>query len=326
MPIGSSHGKVCGLCCHCQCLIVDASLVYDQALAFDQLRCLMEQGQAFVGFREGNINFPPTFKYDVFRSLKRDKSKLTKENSKGQAYYKRWRAHLSNSSLSRLEEHNDNTPAAITQATSDEIAEDDSGEKPANTSVDGGDTGSIISTAVTSLSARSRRSGNDVEGDSDVYFARPLIDRVNGKSRFRRGTSVMNHKQLISKAAAKAKDKWLSLISPTRTERTKFRFAHKVSRARKSSAAMSTTTMPQLDVSAGASLVAFDETKAISAIELGRSTEHEAPSLLRALSKKSAKSSKSLNAKSDQEGSGTADVDDRKGVYDSSSKQRVPSW
>ncbi|KAJ3813593.1 inositol polyphosphate phosphatase, partial [Lentinula aff. lateritia] len=46
---------------------------YAQALAFDQLRNLMEHGRAFVGFSEGVIMFPPTFKYDVMRTLKRNK-------------------------------------------------------------------------------------------------------------------------------------------------------------------------------------------------------------------------------------------------------------
>lgn len=46
---------------------------YAQALGFDQLRNLMRDGDAFVGFNEADINFPPTFKYDVMRTLKRPK-------------------------------------------------------------------------------------------------------------------------------------------------------------------------------------------------------------------------------------------------------------
>ena len=37
---------------------------YPQALEFDQLRGLMKDGR-FSGFSEGLVNFPPTFKYDV---------------------------------------------------------------------------------------------------------------------------------------------------------------------------------------------------------------------------------------------------------------------
>ena len=48
---------------------------YAQALGFDQLRMVMQHGDAFAGFKEGDIHFPPTFKYDVLRTLKRPKSK-----------------------------------------------------------------------------------------------------------------------------------------------------------------------------------------------------------------------------------------------------------
>ncbi|EAU85326.2 hypothetical protein CC1G_07596 [Coprinopsis cinerea okayama7 len=47
---------------------------YAQALTFDQLLKLMNAGaKEFAGFKEAPINFPPTFKYDVLRTLKRPK-------------------------------------------------------------------------------------------------------------------------------------------------------------------------------------------------------------------------------------------------------------
>lgn len=55
---------------------------YAQALAFDQLHNLMQNGQAFDGFREGPINFAPTFKYDVLRILKRSKTKGSRHRRK----------------------------------------------------------------------------------------------------------------------------------------------------------------------------------------------------------------------------------------------------
>jgi len=48
-------------------------LEYAQAFEFDQLNALMKQGKIFNGFNEAPINFPPTFKYDVLRGLKRSK-------------------------------------------------------------------------------------------------------------------------------------------------------------------------------------------------------------------------------------------------------------
>ncbi|TIB64181.1 hypothetical protein E3P77_03219 [Wallemia ichthyophaga] len=38
---------------------------YKAALEFDQLRSVMKDGQGFKGFNEAEIKFPPTFKYDV---------------------------------------------------------------------------------------------------------------------------------------------------------------------------------------------------------------------------------------------------------------------
>lgn len=48
---------------------------YDQALAFDQLGKVLKEGEAFRGFREAPIHFPPTYKYDVLKTLKIKRSK-----------------------------------------------------------------------------------------------------------------------------------------------------------------------------------------------------------------------------------------------------------
>lgn len=56
-------------------LIVCCMSDYAQALRFDQLREIIDQKQAFSGFTEGDINFPPTYKYDVLKTLKKSKSK-----------------------------------------------------------------------------------------------------------------------------------------------------------------------------------------------------------------------------------------------------------
>ncbi|KAF9448611.1 DNase I-like protein [Macrolepiota fuliginosa MF-IS2] len=58
---------------------------YAQALHFDQLRKLMAGGKAFVGFEEGTINFPPTFKYDVLRTSKKPKRSSSKRGQSPQA-------------------------------------------------------------------------------------------------------------------------------------------------------------------------------------------------------------------------------------------------
>ncbi|PWN29424.1 DNase I-like protein, partial [Jaminaea rosea] len=50
---------------------------YDQALEFDQLRKVMKEGREFQNFREHDISFPPTYKYDVLKTLKKPKRDRT---------------------------------------------------------------------------------------------------------------------------------------------------------------------------------------------------------------------------------------------------------
>ncbi|CAO1627324.1 unnamed protein product [Parajaminaea phylloscopi] len=50
---------------------------YDQALEFDQLRKVMREGREFQQFREHEIAFPPTYKFDVLKTLKKSKREKT---------------------------------------------------------------------------------------------------------------------------------------------------------------------------------------------------------------------------------------------------------
>ncbi|KAL9940753.1 hypothetical protein V8E36_000241 [Tilletia maclaganii] len=52
---------------------------YDQALEFDQLRKVMKDGSsnAFEGFQEAPITFPPTYKFDILSTLKKVKRSKT---------------------------------------------------------------------------------------------------------------------------------------------------------------------------------------------------------------------------------------------------------
>ena len=60
------------------CDIFSTFQEFTQALEFDQLRKVMEEGTEFLGFHEAPINFPPTFKYDVAPHSKYTKGNASK--------------------------------------------------------------------------------------------------------------------------------------------------------------------------------------------------------------------------------------------------------
>ncbi|KAK0449959.1 inositol polyphosphate phosphatase [Armillaria borealis] len=149
---------------------------YAQALAFDQLRDIMEKEQAFVGFQEAPIDFPPTFKYDVLRTLKRPKHGSRPD---------RWRGAGERSQLlTEVEEKEKEL----------EYREDDDADEEGE-----GESASLSSSAWTSTHSRLVTEGDDDELDS------PLMSQ---------GTTP-GSKVSLSLAAHKAKIKWLSILSPS---------------------------------------------------------------------------------------------------------------
>ncbi|KAI5115634.1 hypothetical protein M0805_008636 [Coniferiporia weirii] len=290
---------------------------YNQALAFDQLRRLMEKGEAFVGFNEAPINFPPTFKYDVMRSLKRDKSFLDRGLLKSRES-KRWRNRLSNPNLSELEERKD----AETSETLDRAGLNVEGEildRPRGASFDTEDNSSFISTTITSMSTQSRLAVNADFDDNGGFFVRS--QKSTGKAAVgERGAGIAGRKMFLAKTALKAKAKWMALLKPSDPGASRPASAGKSSKRQSHYAASS----PQFqELCATTSDDALSPHKAASAIELGQPHALESSDLHRITSEKSAKSNKSLNtsgpgkhAEQETEGAG----------YDSSSKQRVPSW
>ncbi|OAX37607.1 DNase I-like protein [Rhizopogon vinicolor AM-OR11-026] len=144
---------------------------YAQAFAFDQLKKQMEQGTAFSGFHEAPINFPPTFKYDVFR---RSKSRAIRRHSKRGA-----------------EKDRDTTEAEAEAAGTtgdDEDAEDE---------------GEALSLA--SSTWNSVQSKHMTEGDDERYFttfgSSPAVNE-GGRA-------------ALTTAAHKAKARWKALVAPS---------------------------------------------------------------------------------------------------------------
>ncbi|KAJ7773047.1 inositol polyphosphate phosphatase [Mycena metata] len=154
---------------------------YAQALAFDQLRNLMQSGKAFVGFNEAPIDFPPTFKYDVLRTIKQKRrgSRLDRWRTPGERVQR----------LTEVGEHAD-----------EHELEDDESDKEGEAEAEAVSLSSSVWTSVHS------RPGTD--GDDDYFQPSPSSHAISAFSS--PGSRVS-----ISTAALKVKTKWLSVMSPT---------------------------------------------------------------------------------------------------------------
>ena len=157
--------------------LIGILLDYTQALAFDQLRNLMRNGLAFVGFNEGPINFAPTFKYDVLRTIKKSKTKGARHS---------WKHHG--------EKHKPLYEVEEREKSDDDVDEDGEANEGA----------SLASSVWTSIHSRP---ATDPE-DEDVFVnsaSSPVVNLAGG----------LAHKMSIAAAAHKAK--WTNLISSTST-------------------------------------------------------------------------------------------------------------
>ncbi|KAL5525973.1 hypothetical protein ACEPAG_7311 [Sanghuangporus baumii] len=282
---------------------------YDEALTFDQLLSLMKKGQAFTGFNEAPINFPPTFKYNVTKSVKRDKSVYSKELGRALGS-KRWLGQRSNQNLSELQE-------TETELDAGQVADERRG---ASMDADE-DNGSFVSTAVSATSMQSRAAGNGSSSVNDGFFAHSTSPRSSSKTNDDNSPTNNNtpaRKLFIAKAALKAKAKWISVVRPIVPRQPIVRRVSKTSHHSGFSA-----SFPQFKsrrTNSDSTTSAFHA--AASAIELGRSHSD----LRRMSSKKSLKSAKSAKPPESAQGTENTRQEPDTGAYDSSSKQRVPSW
>jgi len=259
---------------------------YAQALGFDQLRMLMQHRDVFVGFNEADINFPPTFKYDVLRTLKRSKTRSTRSAQRALAI---------NPLVEEAEVHDDDVG---TEAESGDVYGDND------------DSGSVASSNTASLNDRR------FPGLEDDYFSHAHVLRAS--------TGNLVQKVKTMAIAQKAKTKWLargSPIPPSLLSNSKSI----------SSPMLSPGHSKWVGKFKKPSLEDLDEQK-IPAQSL--KTTSITPTL-DASSTKSSTMSKSTDrpllgpplSRSDQSRSASdEEADEDRGVYDSSSKQRVPSW
>ncbi|KAF9267628.1 DNase I-like protein [Marasmius fiardii PR-910] len=250
---------------------------YAQALAFDQLRNLMQNGRAFVGFHEAPINFPPTFKYDVLRTLKGVRRRQLK--------LERWKS--------------DRVRQRITEVTEQDLADYEEDADKSSDEGDGeGEVASVASSVWTSTNSRLRQDQDQEEGYAGMT---------------RSSSSKLSIS--VSVAAQKARTKWLTLLSPTsgpasptRWLRSKSSLVDATPTSRNHPADCLEEVIPDVKIPREGSDGSMDlagEVMLVPPPPLGRAS--------------SSKSNSSLQSDDD-------DDEDSKGVYDTSSKKRVPSW
>ncbi|TCD63755.1 hypothetical protein EIP91_004970 [Steccherinum ochraceum] len=272
---------------------------YAQALAFDQLRKVMASGEAFVGFQEGQIDFPPTFKYDVLRTTKRSKHSLRRPAKAVVAD-----PGLHEKVLSEIEEQEREEREALMRA------EDEDDE-------DGGEATSITSSAWTSVHSRQTEDPDDRDADDDeadeYFFSADTAATTRANANI--GNNNVVQKILTASAAHKAKAKWMSLIqspngSPWSKMKKKLDSDHSQPPPSPSFAFRSATLLPTPG-----------ETPGTSTAHVAADSDDKFLKPLRSHGSGRISPIKSRR-KSDEE----EPEDPDKGVYDSSHKQRVPSW
>ncbi|KAJ7574421.1 hypothetical protein C8J56DRAFT_1017375 [Mycena floridula] len=233
---------------------------------------VMQNGQEFSGFHEGLINFPPTFKYDVLRTLRRPKrygSKLDRWKSGGER----------GNRLTEVEEKE------LADAEDEESEEDGKAF---------GEGASLASSVWTSMHSRP---ATDNDGDDD-YF----------QSNLKPGQSSPGSKISLTVVATKAKTKWMALLSPTSPS----------SPTRWLKARLPPTPPSPVKRQRRNSVGALNG----EAKTRERRTSLDAPNPAFLSPTMDRVNSSKSSAHSDDE----VDETDEKGVYDSSSKKRVPSW
>jgi hypothetical protein len=294
----------------------------------------MKTGGAFVGFKEGPIDFPPTFKYDVLRTIKRKRS--LKANSSKHTLV-----------LSEVEEKKD--------AVEDEHEQE------------GGDSVSVLSSAwasnlsrVTSRSSfSSSQSGKTKEKDKETDIAAVNVQLdANEANEANEGPSSASG---VFQAAHRAKVKWLNLVhsptpskesnespssaqaSITRSKSLTRRFSVKKNRRPSTLAGSKVPVIEptgklstRLAVTSGVPVPAGDDAEPVSTSLTAEDTSRKSTSsitteIVKGSSEVVTKIARSISRSSvtrrGHHNRGEQKLEElSKGIYDSSSKQRVPSW
>jgi len=306
---------------------------FAQAQEFDQLRQIMKSGEAFVGFKERPIDFPPTFKYDVLRTIKQKKT--LKANSSKHTLV-----------LSEVEERKG-------------AAEDEPEQE-------GGDSVSLLSSAwASNLSRMTSRSGtsSSESGKTEEKDKETDIAAVNAQLNANEANEGSSGVSGIFQAAHRAKVKWSNLVhsstsskasngspspssvqaSITRSKSLTRRSSVKKNRRRSTFAGSKVPVVEPnekfstgLVVTSSVSVPAGGDAEPVSASQTAEDTSRKSTSSLTTEIVKGSgevvtKIAKHISRSSvTRRGHRNRDEPDMEGlsmgIYDSSSKQRVPSW
>ncbi|KZT73474.1 DNase I-like protein [Daedalea quercina L-15889] len=242
---------------------------YAQALAFDQLRKIMEMGRAFVGFQEAPITFPPTFKYDVMRTMKRRRSSPKPLAS---PFIPSTPVAGHQKVLTNVTEKDGEALTSACETEGNDVSESERVEERERDQ----DAVSVVSSTFTSARSKYTNQSQGEEAqeteEETLFFA--------GETRTRTGKVI----QRLSLTAMKAK--WVAMVSPAKTEFIN----HMPAKLKRRQRAESTRDSPGPRSQSGARSIPDDHASSANVQDNAR--EEDAP----------------------------------EGVYDSSHKQRVPSW
>lgn len=262
---------------------------YPQALCFDQLRMLMEHRDAFVGFSEADINFPPTFKYDVLRTLKRPKAKSVRSAQHDYPL-------AVNPLMEEPEIHVDDVDAEVENG--DAYGDND-------------DTGSLASSNTASLNYRQPP---EQEPPEDEYFSRTqvlwastgnLVQKVKTMAAAQKAKTKRSPRSVQSSLLSNNKSISSPMLSPGRSK-----WADELKKSSREGLGEQKTATSPLKMTHIAPTLDASSTKSST---ISKSIDRSLPG------PPHSRTSQSKSA-SDEE------AEEDRGVYDSSSKQRVPSW
>lgn len=286
---------------------------YAQALEFDQLRNAMVRGDVFDGFAEAPIDFAPTFKYDVWRSAKRTRSMKKKAEAKNRE---------------KAKEVKREGEECIMEV--DEDCETDTNLTDDQSSWIGGDRRASVDTsaALSTIAGTISEEGSPIS-ERLVTVTQPLrpvaavakTTAIKAKHRFMKFIKAATPPVNIPSSSMSSRSSISKSTSPTKSSL----FSPPSSTWAAAAPDVTTHTYPAhlLENRRQSIDSAFEE-----GFAAGTSTSNR-PGLTRQISSKIKRrfsTSQSQQDANDDDSSSSSEEDIREGVYDSSSKQRVPSW